>query len=129
MELPNSLEFAGVGSVVVEIVDVHRHAAEKLHAMTRSFGDRENSRVRDLVDLVILIEHDLLDPARLLDSVEQVWREREFVPLPERLPEFPESWPRRYELAIADLDVHADSFVDGAALVAGFWAEMSRRRS
>ena len=59
--LPNSLDFAGVATTEVEIVDVHRHAAEKFHAMTRDFGDRENSRVRDLLDLVLLIGHDLLD--------------------------------------------------------------------
>ena len=51
--LPNSLEFAGIAPVEVEIVDVHRHAAEKLHAMVRDFDERENSRVRDLVDIVI----------------------------------------------------------------------------
>jgi hypothetical protein len=61
MALPNSLAFAGVPTRIAEIIDVHRHAAEKFHAMLRSHGDRENSRVRDLVDLVILIEHDLLN--------------------------------------------------------------------
>jgi hypothetical protein len=60
MALPNSLDFAGIPAPVIEIIDVHRHAAEKLHAMSRDFGDRENSRVRDLVDLIILLEHGLL---------------------------------------------------------------------
>jgi len=48
IELPNALEFAGFASVVVEIVEIHRHAAEKLHGMLKDFGERENSRVRDL---------------------------------------------------------------------------------
>jgi hypothetical protein len=52
IELPNLLAFAGVPAPVVEVVDVHRHAAEKFHAMLRDYGDRENTRVRDLVDLV-----------------------------------------------------------------------------
>jgi hypothetical protein len=55
--LPNSLDFAGIPAAVIEIIDVHRHAAEKFQAMLRDFGDRENSRVRDLVDLVILIDY------------------------------------------------------------------------
>jgi len=46
LPLPNSLDFAGIPTTEVEIVDVHRHAAEKFHAMTRDFGDRENSRVQ-----------------------------------------------------------------------------------
>jgi hypothetical protein len=75
--LPNSLQFAEVPAVVVEIVDVHRHAAEKFHAMTRDFGQRENSRVRDLVDLVLLIEHEMLATLEVADAVAQVWHERE----------------------------------------------------
>ena len=34
--VPNALEFAGVATI--EIVDIHRHAAEKLHGMLRQFG-------------------------------------------------------------------------------------------
>jgi hypothetical protein len=52
------LAFAGVPAPVVEVIDAHRHAAEKFQAMLRDYGDRENSRVRDLVDLVVMIEHD-----------------------------------------------------------------------
>ena len=39
--MPNTLDFAGIPTTMVELVDVHRHAAEKLHAMCRDFGDRE----------------------------------------------------------------------------------------
>ena len=46
--LPNSLDFAGVPDTIVEVVELTRHAAEKFHGMTRDFGDRVNSRVRDL---------------------------------------------------------------------------------
>src|SRR5680860_189942 len=52
VSLPNSLAFADVPAPEIEIIDVPRHAAEKFHAMTKDFGERENSRVRDLVDLV-----------------------------------------------------------------------------
>jgi hypothetical protein len=63
LAIPNSLAFAGIPAVEVEAVDIHRHAAEKLHGMLRDFGERGNSRVRDLVDLTILLEHGLLVPS------------------------------------------------------------------
>lgn len=75
--LPNLLDFAGVPTPIVEIVNVQRHAAEKYHAMLRDYGDRENSRVRDLVDLVLLIEHDQLDPPLVAQAATQVWAERD----------------------------------------------------
>lgn len=49
VQLPNSLDFAGIAAPVIEIIEVHRHAAEKLHGMLKDVGDRENTRVRDLV--------------------------------------------------------------------------------
>jgi hypothetical protein len=42
--------FAGILTPVVEVVDVHRHAAENLYAMLRDYGDREN---RQLVAAVV----------------------------------------------------------------------------
>lgn len=122
--LPNSLDFAGIPTPVAEIVDVHRHAAEKLHAMLRDFGDRENSRVRDLVDLVILIEHGMLDPATVAAATRQVFSERDAVEPPAVLPPFPESWPDRYERLVADHDLETQSFPASVALVQRLWAEM-----
>ncbi len=89
--LPNSLSFAGIDVPTIEVIDVQRHAAEKFHAMQRDFGDRDNSRVRDVVDLVILHENDLLDPSRLSKAVREVWREREGLLPPTVLPPFPDS--------------------------------------
>lgn len=122
--LPNSLDFAGVPATEVEIIDVNRHAAEKFHAMVREFGDRDNSRVRDLVDLVIIIEHDLLDPTVVAAAARQVWAERDATEPPATLPPLPESWPERYERLAVDHDLHAQSFPSAVALVGRLWAEM-----
>lgn len=122
--LPNSLAFAGAASREVEIVDVHRHAAEKLHGMLRIVADRENTRVRDLVDLIILREHDLLDGARLGSAVRQVWAERDTEPAPRELPPLPQSWPERYEQLAAEHGLHTASFSAATALVAALWKQM-----
>ncbi|HEY2041362.1 MAG TPA: nucleotidyl transferase AbiEii/AbiGii toxin family protein [Jatrophihabitans sp.] len=107
LPLPNSLAFAGISTTDVEIIDVHRHAAEKFHAMTRDFGDRENSRVRDLLDLVILIENDQLSPGPVADSAREVWAERDGADPPRQLPPLPVSWPARYVLLAGGYDVEA----------------------
>ncbi len=124
MALPNSLDFAGIPAPVVEIVDVQRHAAEKFHALLRDFGDRENSRVRDLVDLVILIEHDLLTPATVAVAARRVWAERDGGEPPDAIPPLPGSWPDRYERLAADHDMGTQSFPAAVASVARLWAEM-----
>lgn len=106
------------------MVDVHRHAAEKFHAMLRDFGDRENSRVRDLVDLALLIEHDLLDAARVASAVVQVWAERDSTTPPKLLPPLPATWPDRYERLAADHDLALTSFAAAVEAVQRLWADM-----
>ena len=124
--LPNSLEFAGVPSTVVEVVDIDRHAAEKFHAMLRDFGDRENTRVRDLVDLVLLVENRLLTPVRTAASVREVWAERDHIDPPIDLPVLPESWPGRYEKLAAEHGLATPSFTEAQALLRALWHQMFR---
>ena len=124
VQLPNSLEFAEVMTPQVEIIDVHRHAAEKYHAMLKDFGDRENSRVRDLVDLVILREHELLEPPDLASEVRNVWEERNGSDPPPQLPDLPESWRLRYERQAVELDLDTASFPAAVEIVVALWAEM-----
>jgi hypothetical protein len=127
--VPNALEFAGFATVEIEIVDVHRHAAEKLHAMLREFGDRENTRVRDLGDLMLLLHDELLSAARLASAVTDVWAERDATMPPTELPPFPPSWPQRYERLAAENEIDPPSFGDAAERAAALWREMFRRES
>lgn len=124
MQLANLLDFAGVPAPVVEVVEVHRHAAEKFHAMLRDFGDRENSRVRDLVDLALLIEHDQLDASRVAEAATQVWAERDGTKPPRSLPSLPATWPERYERLAADHDLATASFAAAVEAVERLWADM-----
>lgn len=124
LPLPNSLDFAGITTPEVEIVDVNRHAAEKLHAMSRDYGDRENSRVRDLVDLVILIERQALDALAVAARAADVWREREAVGPPATLAALPESWPIGYDRLAAEVGLETRSFTAAVALVNELWESM-----
>jgi hypothetical protein len=110
LALPSSLAFAGIPAVEVETVDIHRHAGEKFHGMVRDFGERENSRVRDLVDLTILLEHGLLVPERAAVAARSVWLERNNAEPPRTLPPLPESWPDRYQRLADSLAVEIPSY-------------------
>ena len=123
LPLPNSLEFAGVATPVVEVVDLQRHVAEKFHGMLKVFEDRDNSRVRDLVDLVILSEHGLIDVSEAATAIQAVWSERDSTP-PSVLPPLPTSWPDRYERLADEHGLHAATFPDAVAVVATLWSEM-----
>jgi len=122
--LPNSLDFAGIASQQIEIIDIHRHAAEKLHAMLKDFGDRDNTRVRDLVDLVMLTEHELLDAPALAVAVEGVWAERDGVMPPVALPALPASWSDRYERLAVEHTLAVGSFGAALDVATTLWTDM-----
>jgi len=88
------------------------------------FRDRENTRVRDLVDLVALIEHDLLDPALVARATAKVWAERDGTAPPATLPELPLNWNTRYPQLIPVGTLTAETFPAATALVAELWTEM-----
>ena len=98
--------------------------AEKFHAMLRDYGDRENSRVRDLVDLVVMIEHGLLVPSAVAASVVDVFAERDGQLPPAALPLLPEGWAGRCEALIAEGETACRTFAGADQLVRQLWASM-----
>lgn len=98
-----------LSSTTMPAVDVAQHAAEKFHAMARTYaGDRPSSRVKDLVDVVLLAEAGLLPHPDLPGRLQTVWRVRDGVPPPPQLPEFPASWTHDYEAMATELDLDID---------------------
>jgi hypothetical protein len=106
------------------VISVERHAAEKLHAMCRDFGDRDNTRVRDLVDVVILIERGLLEPSAVAAAATEVWAERDSSPPPPTLAHAPTSWRDRYQALAATHAMRATTFPAAVALVDELWNDM-----
>ena len=128
LRLPGTLAFAGIGPCEVEVVDRSQHFAEKLHALTRTYTSRPSTRVRDLVDLVLLIDDGLQPDARLYDTVVHVFEVRTSHPLPEELPDPPADWSVRYRELADDLDVSAATFDDAMHLLRAFWRQTLSRQ-
>lgn len=125
LALPDLLGFAGIESATVEATDRAQQFAEKLHALTRDYG-RPNSRVRDLIDLVLLIEGGFEPDHRLAEIVGHVFRTRGTHPLPSELGDPPSDWRDRYRREAAELDVDATTLDDALELVRSFWREVPR---
>ncbi len=104
----------------VEIVDPKQHFAEKLHAVTRSFANRPNTRSRDLVDLVLLIENGLRADQRLAKTLAHVFDHRGTHSLEGPLPELPESWRPEFDRAVRDLQLGPKSLDEAVELVETF---------
>ncbi|MGB8298814.1 MAG: nucleotidyl transferase AbiEii/AbiGii toxin family protein [Polyangia bacterium] len=86
------LGFAGIASANFPAVSPEEQFAEKLHAFTLPRVGRENTRVKDLVDLVLLIERTRLDAARLPKAIRETFQRRKTHDIPAVLASPPSSW-------------------------------------
>jgi hypothetical protein len=120
--LRSMLAFAGFPDHQIEAVDPAQHFAEKLHAFTRPHGDRPNSRVKDLPDLLLLVDQGLSPSVELLTAVDHVFAVRATHDVPAELPDPPADWADRYATLADELGLHAGTVDEAMATLRPFWA-------
>ena len=99
-----------------------QHFAEKIHAYTFPWVGRTNTRTKDLIDLVLLIDRGGLPPAAdLRVAVAATFARRGTHPIPVPLPPPPAAWAPDYAALAAEVQLAAAALADGYALVAAFW--------
>ena len=76
------LWFAGVGPATVLAISKAQQFAEKLHAYTFPWSGRLNTRTKDLVDLVLLIELGRLEVGDIRSALLATFSARGTHPLP-----------------------------------------------
>jgi len=90
------LEFAGIKGPPVQMIPREQQFAEKLHAYTLPRSSA-NSRVKDLVDLALLVESGELVMARLQEAVHVTFQRRGTHVLPSVLLPPPADWRKSFE--------------------------------
>lgn len=136
----NSLEFADVVALQLPVLSLEQHVAEKLHAYTGTFGhdERESTRVKDLVDLVLIGQLAALDATRLRQALAVTFERRARQPLPNALPSPPSSWARPYAVLAREVGVAVEIEAGHAAAArllepvlrseaGGYWDPGARR--
>jgi len=95
------LGFAGVAGTTFRAVSPEEQFAEKLHAYTLPRVGRENTRVKDLVDLVLLIDRTGMSAARLPNAIRETFQRRKTHEIPPALASPPATWSKPFaEMAV-----------------------------
>ena len=89
------LEFAGIPLVPCIAISREQQFAEKLHAYTRQ-RERANSRVKDLVDMALLVKMGLPESPKLKEAIQMTFEQRGTHAVPTAFPDPPESWRQPY---------------------------------
>jgi hypothetical protein len=83
---PGLLTDLGLDPIDLLLVPLERQVGEKLHACTRTYNGGGTTRVRDLIDLLLIREYAESEPAALCDAILRVFDRRATHLVPERLP-------------------------------------------
>lgn len=86
------LGFAGISAGRFPSISREEHFAQKLHAYTMPRVDRPNTRVKDLIDLVLLVDSIAMDQKRLKQDIIDTFNRRQTHSVPEQLEAPPEFW-------------------------------------
>jgi hypothetical protein len=121
------LGFAGIESSRVLMIAREQQFAEKIHAYTLP-RNTANSRVKDLVDLALLIGSGGLDKQRILDALRLTFERRETHHLPAGLVPPPADWQIPFQALAEECGLPADVAVVFAG-VQEFLEEVLGRRT
>lgn len=91
----NWLEFAGIPAVVISVISADQQFAEKIHSYTLP-RDVQNSRVKDIVDVILLIETNQIDEKRVSEAINKTFARRNTHLIPKELDSPPEFWIEKF---------------------------------
>lgn len=123
LRLPAVLEFAGISASEVDAVDRREHFAEKLQALTRQ-RIRPNTRVKDLADLVLIIDEGLEPDGELLAATRRVFESAGAHEMPAEIEDPPVSWRESYRQLTDDLRLSATSLAQALSKLRAFWSQV-----
>ncbi|MGH7411677.1 MAG: nucleotidyl transferase AbiEii/AbiGii toxin family protein, partial [Candidatus Methylomirabilis sp.] len=104
-EIPESdtLAFSGIVPRRFRAISLAQQLAEKVHAMTRPWEDRENTRVKDLVDITLILESSPPEPKMARIALERIFEGRDTHRLPTVIPDPPPTWPGSYRALASEI--------------------------
>lgn len=115
------LEFAGLSPAVVLAIPKTQQFAEKVHAYTFPSSGRLNTRTKDLVDLVLLIERGELEVERVRSALATTFQVRNSHLLPGYLSQPPEHWKFDFSGMAAAAGLSTTDLLAAFGILDDFW--------
>lgn len=102
------LDFCGIPAPVCLVISVEQQFAEKIHAYTLPREQGYNSRVKDLVDMALLIQSYEMNHERVVAALQQTFTRRGTHELPDTLNSPPQEWRSTFEALAKQCHLEGD---------------------
>ena len=117
---PSLLEFAEIAPISMPCYPITQHLAEKVHAYTRPHASGESSRVKDLVDIVLLAGMRPMAAETLLEALRATFQNRQTHTLPVALPDPPSNWAAPFRRLAGEVGLKSEHLDAGIELARRF---------
>ena len=117
----NLLAFADIAPAQALAIPKAQQFAEKIHAYTYPWTGRQNTRTRDLVDLLLLLERQPPDSKDIRASLAATFTARGTHPVPEILQEPPAQWTAEYAAMATEVQLAADNLDEAFERLSKYW--------
>lgn len=108
MEREGFLAFADIVSPPVPTLPIEVHLAEKVHAYARIYSGGNSTRVKDLIDIVLIGTTQALSANRCRLALQHTFASRRVHALPTRLDAPPTVWTAPYRTLAASVSLDPD---------------------
>lgn len=116
------LAFAEIPPSVALAIPRAQQFAEKVHAYTFPWTDRENTRSRDLVDMVVLIERGELDHDAVRRAVSETFAHRRRHEPPSKLAPPPRAWTAEFPPMAAEAGISTTDLDEAFSILEAYWS-------
>ncbi len=120
------LSFADIPVVIIRATSRAQHLAEKVHALTRPFDDRINTRVKDLADIMLLMDLGLPNPSSVMTAVTQIFDARKSHDIPRTIPNAPSTWGNSFTAMAKELNLAETTLDQATARLSDYWSKLPR---
>lgn len=117
------LSFAGIPPARIAVLPLDQQFAEKIHAYTLP-RERENSRARDLIDLVLLIEQGLPPKEQVARALRSTFSRRATHPLPHKLEPPPKNWREPYAALAVEYSIREKTIETAHEYISAYWDQL-----
>ena len=114
------LDFCDIPSPLISMITEEQQFAEKIHAYTLPRDGRMNSRVKDLIDLVLLLERYGFDLPECKEALQRVFKVRGTHVLPDQLLSPPDEWEVHFQVMAVECGI-SPTIADAYEKVARFF--------
>jgi len=119
------LGFANIPPAHAAAVSREQQFAEKIHAYTLPRGERVNTRVKDLVDLILLLRLGLSDTDMVTAAIRATFARRATHPIPATLQSPPADWQSAFEHLASEVDLGATTIGTAFDEAAVYWRTLA----